>query len=160
MNDSDLENELRALHPAAPSADLKNRIAADFAALSASAAPRPQPVHESLLARILRPLFWASAGAAAAVAVMTLNAPPPAAVPQLAATPVRDNAADFSSPETTRELLGAEQSEVRYVADQGPVREVRASYLEHHTWTDPRTGGRVEIAIPREDVFLQPIAMQ
>ena len=27
-------------------------------------------------------------------------------------------------------------------------------------WTDPRTGGRVEIAVPREDVFLQHIAMQ
>lgn len=80
--------------------------------------------------------------------------------PPLAATQPGGGTADFSSPETTRELLAAEQSEVRYEGDQGPVREIPASYLEHHAWTDPRTGGRVEIAIPREDVFLQPIAMQ
>ena len=160
MNDSDLENELRALPPAAPSAALESRIAADLAALSANAVQRAEPARESVLARILQPLFWASAGAAAAVAAMTFLASPPTEVPQLAATSPGDDAGDLSSPETTRELLGTEQGEVRYEAGQGPVREVRASYLEHHAWTDPRTGGRVEIAVPREDVFLQPIAMQ
>ena len=159
MNESDLENELRALRPAAPSAALERRVANEFGALSESATSRPEPARESLLSRILRPLLWASAGAAAAVAVMAAKAPPPGgAAPKPVAALSSGDA--FPPPETTRELLAAEQGEVRYEAGRGPVREVRASYLEHHAWTDPRTGGRVEIAVPREDVFLQPIAMQ
>ena len=157
MNESDLENELRALRPAAPSAALETRIADELAALSAGGQAVPARARESLLAQILRPLLWASIGATAAVIVMTArqqNLPAPGMqIPQ-------SETVEFAPPETTRELLSTEQSGVRYEAERGPVREVRASYLEHHAWTDPRTGGRVEIAVPRQDVFLQPIAMQ
>ena len=160
MNNSDLENELRALRPAAPSAALEKRIAGELAAFSARVPAEPARARESLLAQLLRPLLWATVGATATVVVMTAR---PARRENLQA-PVaqlpQSEAAEFLPPETTRELLAAERSAVRYVADRGPVREVRASYLEHHAWTNPRTGGRVEIAVPRRDVFLQPIAMQ
>ena len=160
MNESDLENELRALRPAAPSAALETRIANNLAVLSVSRPAAPVKARENLLGQILRPLLWASVGAAAAVVVMTARPTPRENLPTpIAKLPPRA-AAEFSPPETTRELLAAERSAVRYVADRGPVREVRASYLEHHAWTNPRTGGRVEIAVPRRDVFLQPIAMQ
>ena len=160
MNESDLENELRALRPAAPSAVLETRIAAELAALSTSASVVPARTRESLLVQILRPLLWASVGAAAAEVVMTARPTRHENFPTPLAQLPPGEAAEFSPPETTRELLATEQSGVRYEAECGPVREVRASYLEHHAWTDPRTGGRVEIAVPRQDVFLQPIAMQ
>ena len=160
MNESDLENELRALRPAAPSAALETRIANDLAALSARVPVAPARARESLLGQILRPLLWASVGATAAVVVMTARPTPRENLPTpIAKLPLRAEA-EFSLPETSHELLAAERSAVRYMADRGPVREVRASYLEHHAWTNPRTGWRVEIAVPRRDVFLQPIAMQ
>ncbi len=160
MNESDLENELRALRPAAPSQGLEARIAMELHTQAVVPAKLlPTSTGESLLSKILRPLFWASAGAAAAVAVMNARpAMPPASTPP--ATVAAAEMSEPAPPETTRELLAAEQSGIRYEADRGLVREVRASYLEHHAWTDPRTGGRVEIVVPREDVFLQPIAMQ
>jgi hypothetical protein len=164
MNDSDLENQLRALRPSAPSPHLRARLAEEIAA-----APQPLPLEattpalvvEPLLGKILRPIFWTAAGAAAAVVVMNASfaARPPvpvSPVPVAAAAPV----SPAPQPQSTCELLGTAQGEVRYEKDRGPVREVRARYLEHLAWTDQRTGGRVEISIPREDVYLQPIAMQ
>ncbi len=159
MNESDLENQLRLFKPATPPLTLESRITAAFDALEATQKIRPAVDDESLLAKIVRPLFWASVGAAAAVAVISSGSTVPPASGSLLAGAVA-GMTEIATPETTRELLAAEESGIRYEAEHGPVREVRASYLEHHAWTDPRTGGRVKIAIPREDVFLQPIAMQ
>ena len=47
-----------------------------------------------------------------------------------------------------------------YEDDQEPARLVRYSTLEHHVWTHPRTGARLEVEVPREDIVLIPIAMQ
>lgn len=162
MNESELEAELRALRPVAPSPGLKSRIALDLAE-TPQLVPAANPVHpataeESVFARILRPLFWTAVGAAAAVAVMSSRAT--IEKPSHSPTPAEVAAAPDSTPETTRELLGTQQSPIRYEKDRGPVREVRARYLERVAWTDQRTGGRVEVSIPREDVYLQPIAMQ
>jgi hypothetical protein len=87
----------------------------------------------------------------------------PAAQKPKAASPALTAAAsapEFTTAETTRELLGTQQGEVRFEKDRGLVREMRANYLEHVAWTDPYTRRRVEIAVPREDVYFQPVAMQ
>ena len=66
----------------------------------------------------------------------------------------------FEHAETTRELVSTEDSGELFETDEGPVREVRYSYLEHHAWANPRTGARVELEVPREDVFLLPVSLQ
>jgi hypothetical protein len=162
MNESDLEAELRALRPVATSPALASRINRDLAESAKVVPPSPAPVapEESILAKILRPLFWTTIGATAAIAVMSSRGPVEQPANPRASAPIAIAPAPDPTPETTRELLGTQQSDIRYEKDRGLVREVRASYLEHVAWTDQRTGGRVEVSIPREDVYLQPIAMQ
>lgn len=68
---------------------------------------------------------------------------------------------DFQPLETTRELVSSEEEgQVIYRNGSTPVRQVRNRYREHHSWTNPRTGARVDIEVPREDVFLQPVSLQ
>jgi hypothetical protein len=139
MNESDLENSFRALCPAAPSPGLEDRIAAGLVAsrIEETVIVRPAPEEASFIARVLQPFCWASAGAAAAVAVMLAW---PAAQKPKAASPALTAAAsapEFTTAETTRELLGTQQGEVRFEKDRGLVREMRANYLEHVAWTDP-----------------------
>jgi hypothetical protein len=71
------------------------------------------------------------------------------------------NAVDFQAAETTRELISSEEEgQVIYRTGTSPVRQVRNLYRERHSWTNPRTGARVDIEIPREDVFLKPVSLQ
>ncbi|MEI9894844.1 MAG: hypothetical protein WDN28_13410 [Chthoniobacter sp.] len=44
--------------------------------------------------------------------------------------------------------------------DDGPAREVRYTYLERHAWSNPHTGARVYLEVPREDVYLLPVSLQ
>jgi cytoskeletal protein RodZ len=68
---------------------------------------------------------------------------------------------DFQPLETTRELISSEEEgQVVYRNGSTPMRQVRNRYREHHSWTNPRTGARVDIEIPREDVFLKPVSLQ
>jgi hypothetical protein len=68
---------------------------------------------------------------------------------------------DFQPLETTRELISSEEEgQVIYRNGSTPMRQVRNRYREHHSWTNPRTGARVEIEVPREDVFLKPVSLQ
>ena len=69
--------------------------------------------------------------------------------------------ADFQAVETTRELISTdEEGQVLYPDGNTPMRQVRNRYRERHSWTNPRSGARVEIEIPREDVFLKPVSLQ
>jgi hypothetical protein len=71
------------------------------------------------------------------------------------------NTGDFQAAETTRELISTEEEgQVIYRTGNSPVRQVRNLYRERHSWTNPRTGARVDIEIPREDVFLKPVSLQ
>jgi len=68
---------------------------------------------------------------------------------------------DFQPLETTRELVSSEEEgQVVYRNGGTPMRQVRNRYREHHSWTNPRTGARVDIEVPREDVFLKPVSLQ
>ena len=68
---------------------------------------------------------------------------------------------DFRPQEITRELISTEEEgQVVYRDGNTPMRQVRTRYREHHSWTNPRTGARVDIEVPREDVFLKPVSLQ
>ncbi len=67
MNDTELENELRALRPATPSPELGHRIADALESRAVIAAP---PVlTPSFFSRWLERFFWAGGGAAACAMV-------------------------------------------------------------------------------------------
>ena len=59
------------------------------------------------------------------------------------------------------ELISA--NDEGFIYDQNsaePQRQMRLTYLERHTWTNPRTGAVIEFEVPREDIVLMPVAMQ
>src|SRR6187401_3286847 len=125
MNDSELEDQLRALAPAAPSADLAARIEREFAAsppIRQTAGVIARPTRPSILWKWVRDLGWAGAGAAAALGAValyssaqrqpaqqptapTMAAAEPARVKATAsvAAPVEEQA--FEPAETSRELV-------------------------------------------------------
>ncbi len=156
-NESDFENELRSLRPAAAAGSVEERIARE---LAPSLHPRSAgvlvgPGQCGILRRILGGLCWATAGAAAAVALIASlhrpQTPAPSSV-QVAET--------FQPAESERELVDAADEGVHYIEGEEPVRQMRYSYLEHYAWTDHTTGARVEVEVPREDILWMPVAMQ
>ncbi len=169
MNESDLENELRALRPAEPSPALRDRIADDLQGVQVLpragviAAVPPQ----SWLARFFPPLGWIVTGAAAAwIATMAFRTADVTTTPEVAtgqsvaaATP-EVSSAPLGEVETSRELVTATEEELLLDADQEPARRMRLTFIERHVWTDPDTGDHVEIEVPREDILLVPVAMQ
>jgi len=68
--------------------------------------------------------------------------------------------AAFEHDETTHELVSTENSDQLIETDEGPAREVRYSYVERHAWSNPQTGARVVLEVPREDVYLVPVSLQ
>ena len=169
MNESDFEESLRAIRPTAPSPGLVERVRKELAgpaAVEASAVrPRAEDfgrwVRNILALRWVRDCGWACAGAAAAVVLLAIfhrqNAP---AARLVAASPPMAESDAFEHEETTRELLSAEDSTELFETADGPARQVRYSYREHHAWANPKTGARVELEVPREDVFFLPVSMQ
>jgi len=176
MNDSDLEDQLRALSPAAPSADLAARIdrqlaAAPPAVRTAGVIARPARATRATLAfRWLRNLGWAGAGAAAMLAgVMFFSAArnpmtPPvtevAGAPDLAKSEPVSEEQTFEPAETSRELIAVNGSNELLETEDGTMRQVRYTYLERLAWAHPGTGARLEIEVPREDVYLLPVSLQ
>jgi hypothetical protein len=163
MNDSDLELRLRALAPAAPSPALKRAVAQELATAHAAATPargwaRP---------RWWRDAGWALAGAAAVLLAVAFVAPagrmpsPLAQVPVPVGTaPVVPDDDTFEHTEASQELLAADDSPEVIETAEGPAREVRYSFRERHAWANPRTGARVVIEVPREDIYLLPVSLQ
>ncbi|HEY2342200.1 MAG TPA: hypothetical protein VGH90_04175 [Chthoniobacteraceae bacterium] len=160
MNESEFENELRALRPQAPSEALKEAIARDLArpidgagVPALSAGPRERP-YQSLLTG----LCWALGGAAAAVAVMlSIDVARGSGSPR---NPVPlHTEKNIEPPRASRKMVGAEIGGLVYGDDLAPNRVVRYSSVERRTWADP-SGARVEMEVPREDVLLVPVSFQ
>lgn len=175
MNESEFEQELRALRPVAPSPSLAKRIAAEMPATQAitvapartlsqspAAGTLARPERESALMGLLRGLLWAGAGAAVA-SVILLNREPRAlpAVPTNVVAQAESVAVTETPDETVSELITSKDEGLIY--DQStaePQRQMRYTYLERHVWTNPQTGAVIEFEVPREDVVLMPVAMQ
>ena len=176
MNESHFESELRRLRPGAPSPQMAERIAGELSAdrdnfnLTVRAPERlervldagvvnPRPPHP--LFSWLRGLGWATAGACAALLAMRgteFFSPRPTAANSLP-TPLIATA-EFQPKTSSRELLEARDEGLLYDDEQAPQRQLRLTFLERHTWTNPATGAVLHFEVPREDVVLTPVAMQ
>jgi hypothetical protein len=168
MKESDLENELRSLRPAQPSAVLEEKIAAELhasppLALTPSRAGQRQAAgvlaapRTNLWLALLHRLGWAAAGATAAVLVLTARGP--LTNPENS-TPPASLALREDPDASIEEFIDAADEGVVLDADATPQRQMRLTYLERHTWTNPATGTVIEFEIPREDTVWMPLAMQ
>ncbi|MDQ3624950.1 MAG: hypothetical protein M3463_21130 [Verrucomicrobiota bacterium] len=168
MNESDFENELRASPPAGPSQSLEVRIARELA--SGTRAPGAMPASTLWLDRLFSRVFpkfpqlgWALTGAAATIAAIaawdSLPSLPIGRSPLAGAPPSRSEPA-LEPVEIRRELIAAEDAGLVFDEAQTPARLLRYSTMERHAWTDRATGARLEVEVPREDLFLMPVAMQ
>ena len=168
MNDTEFENHLRGLlRPAPASAELRARIREDLRAgvtKPHAYSGRLTPPKRSFLHVLLRDFGWACTGAAAVLAVMA-TLPTKQTVQNATTAPGEAPATvsqtnTFEHNETTNELVGTQDSDQLVETDGGPAREVRYSYLERHEWSNPSTGARVYLEVPREDVYLLPVSLQ
>lgn len=179
MNDSEFETHLRSLlRPVAPSADLRERIGEDLAnagrKLPHYSGRVERPAKVGFCHALIRDFGWACAGATAALAVLALLygkqtpsksaatnpvqlATIPTANEPVATTPTTNT---FEHNETTNELVSTQGSDQLVETDDGPAREVRYTYLERHEWSNPHTGARVYLEVPREDIYLLPVSLQ
>lgn len=168
MNESDFENALRKLSPAAPPARLEEAIARELTETLPSPAPRAHPLSgeigrpkEGPFSRLFFGLCWATGGATAALitafSLGMLHAPQ-ASVPQPALTAKVENV--FEPAESSREVLETEDDGLIYTEEQEPNRVVRYNSMERYVWANPATGARVEVEVPREDVVLVPVSFQ
>jgi hypothetical protein len=165
MNDfSELENQLRKLRPAQPSADLVTRV--ERALLEEESTPTA-----GVLPRERRFQFnWLSLGlglAAAAALVMfafvRLQRPSEKNRAVTAVTP----APAFSAENSNAQLVPAGLTQVVYhTSDEGlhfpgnsdqPMRRVRSHSRETMQWRNPKTGASLRISYPSEKVSLVPV---
>jgi len=182
MNDSELEDQLRTLSPVAPSPELAARIERELKARPAvvAAGVMARPAQPLPIWKWLRDLGWAGAGAAAALAAVAFFSPaektapsasgpsnakvavvePAASAPTMAAPAAATDEQAFEPTEASRELVSVKDSDQVLDTENGPVREVRYVYRERLAWAHPGTGARLEIEVPREDVYLLPVSLQ
>jgi hypothetical protein len=158
MNESEIEEHLRSMPPAAPSADFQRRIAEELSV------PPAKPIFHwrAMFRQILPPCGWATAGAAATLVILagsgrlqpSSNAAkltPPIGEPLVAA---------FQPLPSSRQLVEAHDEGVLFSETGLPSRRVRASSVERHAWTNPATGARLEVEVPREDIILTSLSLQ
>jgi hypothetical protein len=166
----DLECELRALKPVAPSATLWRRLETELQQSPAETRPRYRS------ATTLSSWKWAGwqiAAAAAAVAivgtaaVMRMLAPPAAAPapvvaqqapPGRATTPAMP-ASDIYLPVKAENFLYdlRDEGQVMLANDQA-ARRTRYHYVDTYTWKNQRGNATVRWIIPREEVRFVPVS--
>lgn len=176
MNESEFEQELRRLVPAPPTEALEARIATELQSVAPPAragVPTAGKIERSPAAAtrfswrgFLPSLGWAAAGAAAAVAMLVSLRERPETTPSRPAPVVQTEAAPnadvdlFEPVESDSEVIASEEPQIYFDAEMGPAQIVRTASLERYTWSNPATGARIEVEMPREDVLLLPIAYQ
>jgi hypothetical protein len=162
MNFNELEDQLRKLRPAQPSADLMNRVeralAEETSTSTTGVIPRERRFHFN----------WFSLGlglAAAAALVMFAFIrlqQPVKKTPAVAST--------SSAPVSTNRFVPAALTQVVYhTRDEGlrfpinaqqPMRRVRSHTHETLEWRNPKTGATLRISYPSEQVSLVPTTGQ
>jgi hypothetical protein len=150
MNETDLENELRALRPATPSSDLERRLAAALETGTPVARPhrRGWPVFSWWVERCL----WAGAGAGAALIFAATLWQHPAKPPQAV---VQQKPAPAPEAQVSEQPTDWRDEGVRFINNEIPARLLRRVTLERHRSAD----GTVEVQVPREDVIVMPVAL-
>ncbi|MBE7496209.1 MAG: hypothetical protein HS117_14800 [Verrucomicrobiaceae bacterium] len=160
FNETDIENLLRGLPPAAASPALFQRVEEelrlDMSWLSSTT--RQKKI------RWLAPLSYAALGAAAAIAVMA--ALPGITGPDTPAgssgiTAVTPAAAGGLMPVSTiSELDDIRDDGIHYGADQMPVKHLVVRGTERHVFIDPRDGAEVIVEYPRQQSLVLPVSFQ
>lgn len=158
-------DELSRLVPTRPSAALRTRVAASLAEPLpppvAPTSPSPSPVRWRWLAERLA---WSGGGAVVATLLAGFAGAPSAesiapiavsAAPTAPLSPVPAALLDPSSEPVAEESLAWSDEGVRYLADGVPARIYRHWVLERH----PDPSGRDSL-LPREDVFVVPVALR
>lgn len=171
MNDfSELEAQLKALRPAAPSADLIARVEQALQEAPAASAT----VTAGVLPRRKKPSgnwFALGFGLAAAAALLLLarvsvdrhpqtNSIASASVAR-AKTPVATQPTRNLVPDgITRVVYGTSDEGLVYPAyAKEPVRRVRSRSRETLHWKDPGSGASLRVSYPTEDVELIPVSL-
>ncbi|HVU34638.1 MAG TPA: hypothetical protein VHE61_14485 [Opitutaceae bacterium] len=150
MDDTDpLIEELRQLTPAAPSAVLTRRLAAELA----------RPARRTGLRWWLLGLGLPAAAAIAMLCAVWSNhratvGPRTAATPAPPASP----ATDVFTPVTAENVLYAATDDgLATLPDGRAVRRERLQYIDTITWVNPRTHASLTWSIPREEVRVVPV---
>jgi hypothetical protein len=152
MNDTELENELRALRPVRPSPELRDRIADALEPRAMIAVP---PVlTPSFFSRWLERFFWAGAGAAACAMVFITMGPRQPAVPVAMHDTQSKPSLQAPLPHVSEEPLAWTDEGVQFIGNGIPARLLRRVSLERHLSDDG-----IEVQVPREDVIVVPLAV-
>ncbi|HEV3392424.1 MAG TPA: hypothetical protein VG103_02840 [Chthoniobacterales bacterium] len=164
-NFTELENQLRKLRPAQPSADLVNRVERSLAEQSSTSTagmlPRQRRFHFNWLS-----LGLGLAAAAALVAFAFIRVQQPAkrtsTVASLSPVPaVPTNSNQLVPAALTQVVYHIRDEGLRFPANsQQPMRRVRSHTRETLQWRNPKTGASLRISYPREEVSLTPISGQ
>lgn len=161
MNDTELEESLRRLAPAAPSAALEERVAAALTrpaggSLTAGVLPgRAERLRRSFWPGLLWALSGAAVGCLAMLAIYPANSSS-----QTTAKTQPAPASVFVPAESAREMVSSEEAGTVYDQDNQPSTLMRYTSIERYTWTNPATGALVEVEVPREDVVAVPASYQ
>ncbi|MBI2515785.1 MAG: hypothetical protein HYV95_02610 [Opitutae bacterium] len=179
---TELENELKALHPRAPSAGLQARIERELAApapATAAAAPR------YTAATTFRSWKWAGWRLATAAAVALLvslgvwrsqsSAPGDTPLDQaVSPTVVARQSPAIIRPEpsvapasaqryrpvgATNVLYDMKDEGPAYLADNTPARRMRYRYVDTYTWKTPASNASLKWSVPREEVRVIPASL-
>jgi hypothetical protein len=166
MNENDfteLENQLRKLRPAQPSAELITRVerglAEEGSTSTAGVLPRERRFHFNWLSL---GLGLAAATALVMLALIRLHQPAKK-TPSVAST----SPAPAISTTSNAQFVPAGLTQVVYhTRDEGvhfptnsqqPMRRVRSHTRETLQWRNPRTGASLRISYPSEQVSLVPV---
>lgn len=154
----ELENELKALRPRRPSADLQARLARELD----SARPAVGPAYAS--ATTFRSWKWVGWQLAAAAALILLGVAagwrvlaPSATRPSVPPVPAALAARDTYEPVGATNMLYDVQDEGPVATgDTSAVRRVRARYVDTYTWRNPATNASLKWSVPRDEVRVIP----
>jgi hypothetical protein len=172
MNDdfSDLEAELKRMHPCAPSSELQTRLAV---ALDRPAAPTAPPASASRSA-IPWPsgkwVLWPTAAAAAVALALVTARWPDSIKPSADQTahpvngtvggliPATTASADLYEPVSAENVLYDSRDEGLITLDDGTTaHRVFQSYLDTYTWRNPHTNASLRWTVPRDEVRVIPV---
>jgi hypothetical protein len=180
MNDfSELENELKKLRPAQPSAELVARIDSALAGNPLPLSHRERQVrvtHSTSedTAKVIHParfkVSWLSLGIGLAAAAVFLIFARVGMDRPSKRTPIAKNTPVPRSTIATAQFIPAGATQVVYnTRDEGlhfptgydePMRRVRYSKRETLQWRNPNTGASLRVSYPSEEVVLIPVSGQ
>jgi hypothetical protein len=164
MNDfSELENQLRKLRPAQPSADLVNRIeralAEEGSTPTAAVLPRERKFHFNWLSL---GLGVAAAAALLMFAFLRFEQPVKKAPAVASTSPAPAILNDQLVPAGLTQVVYHTRDEgLQFPGNSNePMRRVRSHTRETLQWRNPKTGATLRISYPSDQVSLVPVTGQ